>query len=211
MPHLRTITWSCALGLMLARPTPSKSDDWPQWQGPHRTGHSAETDLQSSWPEGGPRRSWLYENCGTGYSGPAIVGNRLYIMGSRGGMTHLFAIDVRQGKQVWATPIAPEFNESQGNGPRGTPAVAGDHVFGLTCTGTLICANGRLYLLGEHDAMVRLAEVSEEGWAIHGQFQLEPQSDHQKAGRVWTHPVIADGKLYLRDQEYLFCYDVREH
>jgi hypothetical protein len=77
--------------------------------------------------------------------------------------------------------------------------------------GAVIYADGRLYILGEHDAVVRLVEISEQGWTIHGQFQLEPQSDHRKAGRVWTHPVIADGKLYLRDQEYLFCYDLREH
>jgi len=26
---------------------------------------------------------------------------------------------------------------------------------------------------------------------------------------AWTHPVIANGKLYLRDQDLLFCYDVK--
>ena len=28
-------------------------------------------------------------------------------------------------------------------------------------------------------------------------------------GRAWTHPVIADGKLYVRDQELLFCYEIK--
>jgi hypothetical protein len=28
---------------------------------------------------------------------------------------------------------------------------------------------------------------------------------------VWTYPVVANGRLYLRDQELLFCYDVKEN
>jgi hypothetical protein len=27
----------------------------------------------------------------------------------------------------------------------------------------------------------------------------------------WTHPVIANGRLYLRDQDHLYCYDVSQH
>ena len=41
--------------------------------------------------------------------------------------------------------------------------------------------------------------------------KLSPTHDsrptHQSA-RVWTHPVVANGRLYLRDQELLYCYDV---
>ena len=28
-------------------------------------------------------------------------------------------------------------------------------------------------------------------------------------GKVWTHPVVLNGRLYLRDQDLIFCYDVR--
>ena len=28
-------------------------------------------------------------------------------------------------------------------------------------------------------------------------------------GRIWTHPVVVNGRLYLRDQEILYCYDVK--
>jgi hypothetical protein len=28
-------------------------------------------------------------------------------------------------------------------------------------------------------------------------------------GKIWTHPVVIGGKLYLRDQDLLFCYDVK--
>jgi hypothetical protein len=31
----------------------------------------------------------------------------------------------------------------------------------------------------------------------------------KKSGKIWTHPVISNGKLYLRDQELIFCFDVK--
>jgi hypothetical protein len=30
----------------------------------------------------------------------------------------------------------------------------------------------------------------------------------KKSGKIWTPPVVANGRLYLRDQELIFCYDV---
>jgi hypothetical protein len=52
--------------------------DWPQYRGPNRDGISAETGLLQQWPEGGPPLRWIYTNAGIGYSGPAVVGQRLY-------------------------------------------------------------------------------------------------------------------------------------
>jgi hypothetical protein len=31
-----------------------------------------------------------------------------------------------------------------------------------------------------------------------------------KPGSIWSHPVVANGRLYLRDQEMLYCYNVKE-
>ena len=45
--------------------------DWPQWRGPLRDGVSRETGLLKTWPEGGPKRLWLYEKAGDGYSAAA--------------------------------------------------------------------------------------------------------------------------------------------
>ena len=45
--------------------------------------------------------------------------------------------------------------------------------------------------------------------AVKGEFTLSPQTNRRKPdGRIWVHPVIADGKLYLRDQEIIYCYDI---
>ena len=39
---------------------------------------------------------------------------------------------------------------------------------------------------------------------------LDPQTQLRKPkGRIWTHPVIINGRLYLRDQDLIYCYDVK--
>ncbi len=77
--------------------------------------------------------------------------------------------------------------------------------------GGIAYADGRFYCVDESDGRVVLIDASPKGWQSRGEFLLEPQTQLRKpAGRIWTHPVIVDGKLYLRDQELLYCYDVRE-
>ena len=34
------------------------------------------------------------------------------------------------------------------------------------------------------------------------------QPDRSRA-QAWSYPVVANGKLYLRDQDVLLCYDVK--
>jgi outer membrane protein assembly factor BamB len=389
--------------------------EWPQWRGPNRDGVSTETGLMKSWPEGGPPRVWLFENCGLGYSAPAIVGSRLYMMGARENEEQLIAIDAKTGNELWQAPIGEMLENNWGNGPRGTPTVDGDLIYALGAQGNLVCVNSgnglvvwtramkdfggkvptwgfsesplvyedkllctpggengaivaldkktgkelwqtteittgahyssivkadraagpecvqlladqvlgfnptdgkvlwshpwpgevaviptpivkdnlvyvttsygvgcmlvqvgddhsvskvydnktmknkhggvillgdhvyghsddvgwvcqelktgervwrerealgkgsiayadsRFYCLGEDEGDVVLIDASTEGWKEHGRFKLAPQTKQRKpAGKIWTHPVICDGKLYLRDQDLLFCFDVRE-
>lgn len=76
--------------------------------------------------------------------------------------------------------------------------------------GCLTYADGRLYLLDERKGTVALIEPSPDGYNEHGRFTLEPLSQQRsKSGGIWTHPVIANGKLFLRDQEFIYCFDVR--
>lgn len=115
------------------------SHNWPQWQGPTRNGLTSETGLLKSWPEDGPKRIWLFDNCGSGYSGPAIVDNRLYILGSRDGTCELIAIDADTGREIWSTELGDELKNDWGNGPRGTPTVDGNFVYALSGSGALAC------------------------------------------------------------------------
>ncbi len=76
--------------------------------------------------------------------------------------------------------------------------------------GSLILADGQLYLYGEKTSEVSLIEASTEKWLQKGRFALPKSSQNIPAsGKNWTRPVIADGKLYLRDQELLFCYQIQ--
>ena len=410
--HLPTVL---PLTLLLASPARGRAADWPQWRGPDRSDVSRETGLLKEWPAGGPRRVWLYKNAGNGYSGPAIAKGRLFTMGSRDGAEILLALNADTGAELWTAGIGPILQNGWGDGPRGTPAVDGDRVYGLggqgnlvcvrvasgkvlwqqsmqdlggktpswgytesvlvdgdrvLCTpggnngalaaldkmtgkllwqskeftdgaqyasivpwdhnstrqyvqltkdhvvavsaedgkmlwqspfpgrtaviptpicdedrvyvtasygagckllkigadhqvsevyanqvmknhhggvvlvgdsiyghsdgvgwlcqgfktgkeiwsekeelgkGALSCADGMLYCLEESSGTVALVEASPKGWKEHGRFKLEPQSNiRNPQGRIWTHPVISNGDLYLRDQDLIYCYDVRQ-
>jgi hypothetical protein len=77
--------------------------------------------------------------------------------------------------------------------------------------GAITFADGLLYCLSEDDGEVALVEPSTEEWVERGRFKLEPLSDERPdEGRIWVHPVVANGMLYLRDQELVYCYDVRD-
>jgi outer membrane protein assembly factor BamB len=389
--------------------------EWPQWRGANRDDISQEQNLLQEWPEGGPPRVWMFENAGVGYAGPAIVGDRLYTMGARGGKELLLVLDANTGKELDAVEIGDVLENNWGDGPRGTPTVDGKFIYALGAQGNLVCveaatgdlqwkktmqelggaiptwgftesplvyedlvvctpggeegaiaaldkktgeviwqtkdvttgahysslvvregkngpelvqlladqiiglnpkngevlwsspfpgkvaviptpivkdnmvyvtagygvgckmveigddgeatevyenkvmknhhggviqlgdhvygfsddvgwvcqelktgervwrdreslkkgaiayADNRFYCLGEDDGQVVLIEPSTEGWKEHGRFTLDPQTDQRKdAGKIWTHPVINNGKLYLRDQNLIYCYDISE-
>ncbi len=75
--------------------------------------------------------------------------------------------------------------------------------------GALGYAEGLFYHVGEQDGKITLFDATEKSLDIKGSFVLSPKSKRRATkGMIWTHPVIANGKLYLRDQELIYCYDV---
>ena len=77
--------------------------------------------------------------------------------------------------------------------------------------GSVTCADGHLYCYSERDGTLALVEASPGGWQEKGRFTIPEQTKlPRKQGQIWTPPVVAHGKLFLRDQDLLFCYDVRE-
>ena len=392
----------------------SSAADWPQWRGPNRDDISAETGLLKQWPATGPKRAWLFENAGQGYSSFSIAAGKVFTIGTRDGKEILLALDANSGKEIWTSPFDDILGDGRGDGPRGTPTVDADRVYAISGKGKLVCAeaatgkvlwtksmqelggktphwgysesplvdgklilatpggekgtmaafdkmtgalawqtaeitegaqyssiipatlggkkqyvqlvmqtlfgvdpesgkvlwrspwtgrtavvptpilkgdeifittgygvgckkvkvsggtatdvfmnkdlenhhggeilvgdylyghsnkdgwtcmsfadgsvkwreksafgkgavafaDGMLYCLEEKTGNVAIVEASPTGWSEKGRFKLEPQSTIRSAkGEVWTHPVIANGKLYLRDQNYIYCYDVRQ-
>ena len=115
--------------------------DWPQWRGPDRTDVSKETGLLKQWPADGPKQVWIFKNAGNGYSGPAIVGGKLFTLGTRDGKEVLLALDTNTGKELWTQPISDVLKNDWGGGPRGTPTVDGAKIYALSGPGTLACVN----------------------------------------------------------------------
>ena len=128
------------LSALLTVCNPSLADDWPQFRGSQRDGVSHETNLLKSWPEGGPKRLWLSTNLGAGYSSPAIVGEKIYIMGQRADAQWLLCLDAKDGRELWATRLGESYANEFGDGPRGTPTVRDGLVFALGANGELLCA-----------------------------------------------------------------------
>lgn len=128
-----------------------------------------------------PTEEWNNQNMVNHHGGVILVGDHLYGYSDKGGWT---CQDWKTGDVKWA-------DKSLGKG-------------------AIHCAGGMLYLLEENSGTVVLIEASPDGWKEHGRFKLEPQSaQRKKQGKIWTHPVVSNGRLYLRDQEFISCFDVK--
>jgi outer membrane protein assembly factor BamB len=101
--------------------------------------------------------------------------------GNEGGA--LVCLDFKTGNVLW-----DEHDDAEHRAPKGSVALA----------------DGRLYYLTEKGTML-LIEPNSKQYVERGRFE-QPDRSQQPA---WTHPVITNGKLYLRDQELLLCYDVK--
>lgn len=147
-------TWSCVCAVLLILTAEVQAEEeWPQVLGPHRNGISAETDLLDKWPEGGPKEVWRVPG-GVGMSGLAISRGRLLTMVQTNGKQRVICVDAATGKPIWNSPVAPEYRNGQGDGPRATPTIMGDQVFAFTGEGILVAlkfSNGDI--LWSHDTL----------------------------------------------------------
>ena len=66
-------------------------------------------------------------------------------------------------------------------------------------------ADGLIYGLTENDRTVLLIKPEPKKFVILSQFELPNEAE----GPSWAHPVVINGRLYLRHAEYLYCYDVK--
>ena len=117
------------------------AEDWPQWRGPQRNGISRETGLLKEWPTAGPKLLWKLANTGRGYSTPAVVGDRLYLL-SNEGLENEFvaALAVKDGSRAWITRLGNVGDPKQNpNFPaaRSTPTVDGQFLYALGSDGDL--------------------------------------------------------------------------
>jgi outer membrane protein assembly factor BamB len=134
---------------------------------------------------GGVKAEEVYftRNMQNHHGGMIVVDGGLY--GANGGNSggYLVCLDFTTGKVLWN-----ERDKGRGGVPKGS----------------LAFADGRLYYRTEAGAVL-LIEPNKERYVERGRFD-QPNRTRQPA---WAHPVIANGKLYVRDQDVLFGYDVK--
>lgn len=148
---------------------------------------------------------------------PAVIGDAVFMTAPHGKGGRLWKL--ASGEEIWSTTL----DTCQGGvvqagdkligsfypGRKGWAAVStktGEIVYQQQdcIKGAPLFADNRLYALSEDGAM-RLVEVGENGFVKHGEFQLaRAQND------AWAHPVILNGRLYLRYHETLNCYDIKK-
>lgn len=132
----------------------TSAEDWPQWLGPDRASVWTASNIVDSFPESGLKVKWRTP-VGLGYSGPAVVGNKVYVMdyikkagkiiNNPGGKTKLQGTERIQclsadtGKPIWEYSYNCPYDISYAAGPRCTPTVNDGKVYALGAEGNLFC------------------------------------------------------------------------
>jgi outer membrane protein assembly factor BamB len=178
---LRCVAWGLALVLTVASGAgaqdaagaqnaagadPQPVGEWPQFLGPHRNGISDETGLIDEWPAGGPKEVWRVKG-GVGMSGLVVSRGRVITMLQEEGQQFVVAHDTVSGKPLWRSGVNAAYENTMGDGPRGTPAIDGDRVYVFTGDGVLAAlgfADG--HVIWRHDTVKELGgQVADYGMA----------------------------------------------
>jgi outer membrane protein assembly factor BamB len=117
----------------------------------------------------------------------------------------------------------------------GGVVLVGDHIYGFTDGMGMVCQNfatgenawrerkpdlikgavtavgDRLILMNERDGLLAVIAASPEGYQEFGRMSFPERTKTSTIDNmVWAHPVVAHGKLYVRDHDLLFCYDLKK-
>ncbi len=178
---------------------------------------------------GSGRLLWSYDrtarNSPANIPTPVAKGDLIYSGANRsgGGLIRVQRDgDAFRVEQVYFAPKLPT--------QIGGAVLVGDHLYGTTGS-ALLCvefatgevkweessvgaasvlhADGHLYLHTERDGELLLVEASPQAYRQKGRFTPEGTPADRGRSRAWTHPTLADGRLYIRDLGKLWCYDVR--
>lgn len=156
---------------------------------------------------------------------PLYADNHVFISaayGTGGGLIRLTrGSDSFKAEEVYFT--------QQLKSKHGGMILLGDYIYAMDDPRTLVCleyktgkvmwsngsvggnasvcyADGQLYVRSQGGATA-LVEATPSGYIEKGRF-----NQPQRTGReTWAHPVVANGRLYLRDQNVVYCYDVKQH
>ncbi len=126
---------------------------------------------------------WSSRNMENHHGGMVVVDGALYGANGGNGGGYLVCLDFETGNVLWN-----ERDSDKRRPPKGSVALA----------------DGRIYYRAEDGAML-LIEPNRKEYIERGRFEQLDRSEKP----AWTHPIIANGKLYVRDQDVLLCYNVK--
>ena len=126
---------------------------------------------------------WFSRNMENHHGGVLVIDDALYGANGGNGGGYLACLDFKTGDVLW--------NERDADKRR-------------VKKGSVIQADGRIYYRTE-DGPILLIEPNRKEYTERGRFE-QPDRTSKPA---WAHPVIANGKLYIRDQDVLLCYEVK--
>lgn len=115
-------------------------EDWAEFLGPRGNGVSGETGLLGRWPAAGPPVLWK-KRIGTGYSSPAIRGNRLVVHHRPLQEEVVECLTADGGEPLWKYSYPSEFVDPYGynNGPRCSPVLTAERCYTFGPQGKLLC------------------------------------------------------------------------
>ena len=126
---------------------------------------------------------WFSKSMENHHGGVILHDGALFGANGGNGGGYLACLDFKTGEVLW--------NERDSDKRRVTK-------------GSVAFADGRIYYRTEEGPIV-LIEPSRKEYLERGRFPQPERTDKP----AWAHPVVANGKLYIRDQDTLFCYDVK--
>ncbi|MCP4450263.1 MAG: PQQ-binding-like beta-propeller repeat protein [Planctomycetes bacterium] len=112
--------------------------DWPRFLGPGADGLSTETGINKSWMDTPLKEIWRIPLSDEGYSGPAIVGDVVYILDHEGEQDVVRALNAANGQDLWRFEYAEKGDEDHGFS-RSTPTVENDKLYTVSRTGVVHC------------------------------------------------------------------------
>jgi outer membrane protein assembly factor BamB len=135
----------------------AQAEDWPHWMGPNRDNVWTISKPPTRFEPGSLKPVWSAPVAG-GYSGPAVVGDRLYVtdlvtkanakvdnFGRKPfeGTERVLCLDSKTGNEIWKKEYPVQYAISYPAGPRCTPIVDGESLYTLGAEGDLYCFNAK--------------------------------------------------------------------
>jgi outer membrane protein assembly factor BamB len=166
---------------------------------------------------------------------PIVKGDRVWVSSSYGGGSALLQL-VPKAKDEFEAKELKAYKKPELNNHHGGMVLVGDYIYfghdqnegkpvcvelktgeikwgpekppaGAAKSAAVLYADGRLYFRYENRRLV-LIEPNPDELKVVSSFEL-PAPNVKSYPQSWPHPVIANGKLYIRDQNVMYCYNVK--